>query len=111
MNKKIVKYCIIAHRVRQFIQRNITRLHNTIPNTIMSAKSRNYRLHPLFIYCPSNAIFVHVTFKLALWSHAETVKVFSVSIAVEVDAYPMSSWSSRWVRVDNDRRRACVDIG
>src|SRR6266516_4313476 len=111
MNKKIVKSGIIAHRVRQFIQRNITRLHNTIPNTIMSAKSRNYRLHPLFIYRPSDAIFVHVTLKLALWSYAETVKVFSVPIAVEVDTYPMSSSSSCWVRLDNDRRRACVDTG
>src|SRR6266516_394832 len=77
----------------------------------MSTKSRNYRLHSLSVRCPSEAIFVHVVRKHALRLQSETVKVFSVSVSVKVDAYPVSSGLYRLIGVDNDHRRSCVDIG
>ncbi len=99
----IVCYQISAETFYEILHDKSTTSKHEISNTVSSTNVRHGTLQSLSIMSPRYTMFIQETSKLDVsWRQAVRAEVFTATVGIYVDSYPMFSGFTRVVRVAHE---------
>ena len=105
----IESFSPVSELDNSILHRSTFLLINNTPNyAVLSTKFTSDTLILSTVICPSSTMYIQIAFERWRWRLTEWVEVFSISVSVDVDRYPMFTRTIRRMYVSDEQFRTTI---